>query len=64
MKQNNIFSDVKRNICNSEGVDDNEQCGSKVKEATPPKRNKLWEVENGMTYLRYGFICRMTKFWK
>jgi len=41
MKQNNIFSDVKRNIYNSEGVDDNEQCGSKVKEATPPKRNKL-----------------------
>jgi len=33
MKQNSIFSYVKRNNNNSEGVDSNEQCSSNVKEA-------------------------------
>jgi len=40
MKQNSIFSYVKRNSNNSEGVDGNEQCSSNVKEAPYPKRTK------------------------
>jgi len=40
MKQNSIFSNVKRNNKNSEGVDGNEQCSSNVKEASDPKRTK------------------------
>jgi len=40
MKQNSIFSYVKRNNNNSEGVDGNEQCTSNVKEAPPPNRIK------------------------
>jgi len=40
MKQNSIFSYVKRNNDNNEGVDGNEQHTSNVKEAPPPKRTK------------------------
>ena len=40
MKQNSIFSNVKQNNKNSEGVDGNEQCSSNVKEASDPKRTK------------------------
>ena len=53
MKQNSIFSYVKRNNDNSEGVDGNEQCGSNVKEAPDPKRtkcNSTAKLENGTTH--------------
>jgi len=40
MKQNSIFSYVKRNNNNSEGVDGNEQCSSYEKGAPDPKRTK------------------------
>jgi len=55
MKQNRIFSYVKRNNNNSDGVDSNEQCSSKVKEAPNLKGTKctviqLPKLENGMTY--------------
>jgi len=40
MKQNSIFSYVKRNNNNNECVDGNEQCSSNVKEAPNPKRTK------------------------
>jgi len=40
MNQNSIFSYVERNNNNSEGVDDNEQCSSNVKEAPNPKLTK------------------------
>jgi len=40
VKQNSIFSYVKRNNNNSEGVDGYEQCSSNVKEAPPPKRTE------------------------
>jgi len=53
MKQNSIFSCVKRNNNNSEGVDGNdEQYSSNVKEALPPKRRsgiQLPRLENGTT---------------
>jgi len=66
MKQNSIFSYAKRNNNNSEGVDDSEQCGSKVKEAPNPKRTKCNSVTKirkwDDTYFRYGSFCRMTKF--
>jgi len=39
MKQNSIFSHVKRNN-NSESVDGNEQCSSNVKEAPNPEETK------------------------
>jgi len=60
MKQNSIFSYVKRNTNNSEGVNGNEQCSSNVKEAPNPKRTKCnstakvrkWDD----TYLIYGFF--------
>jgi len=59
MKQNSIFSYVKRNN-NSEVVDGNKQCSSNVKEGPYPKRNKCnsiakvrkWED----AYLRYEFF--------
>ena len=62
MKQNSIFSYVKRNNNNSEGVDGNEQCSPNVKEAPNPKRTKCnstakvrkWDD----THLRYGFFLR------
>jgi len=61
MKQNSIFSDVKRNDNNSEGVDGNdEQYSSNVKEALPPKRTKCNAFAKvrkwSDTYLRYGFF--------
>jgi len=57
MKQiaNSIFSYVKRNNNNSEGVDGNEQCSSNVKEAPNPRRTKcnstakVWKWDD--TYL-------------
>jgi len=60
MKQNSIYSCVKRNNNNSQGVDGNDQCCSNIKEAPPPKRTKCnlfakvrkWDD----TYLRYGFF--------
>jgi len=60
MKQNSIFSHVKRNNNNSEGVDGNEQCSSNVKEAPDPKRSKCNSIakirEWDDTYFRYGFF--------
>jgi len=60
MKHNSIFSFVKRNNNNSEGVDGNEQCSSNVKEAPPPKRttcNSIARVRKwDNTYLKYGFF--------
>jgi len=60
MKQNSIFSYVKRHNNNSEGVNGNEQCSSNVKEAPDPKRTKYnstakvrkWDD----TYFRYWFF--------
>ena len=60
MKQNSIFSHVKRNNNNSEGEDGNEQRNSNVKEAPDPKRTKRnliakirkWDD----TYFRYEFF--------
>jgi len=40
MKQNSIFSYVKRNNNNSECVDGKEQCSSNVKETSDPQRAK------------------------
>jgi len=40
MKQNSIFSYVKRNNDNSEGVDGYQQCSSNVKGAPEPKQTK------------------------
>jgi len=58
MKQNSIFSYVKRNHNN--GVDGNEQCSSNVKEAPNPKRTKCNSIAKVRkwydTYLRYGFF--------
>jgi len=60
MKQISIFSYVKRNNNNSEGVNSNEQCSSNVKEAANPKWTKCNAIAkvrkwNG-TYFRYGFF--------
>jgi len=54
MKQNSIFSYVKQNNNNSEGVDGNEQCISNVKEVANPKWTKcdsFAKVENGTTHI-------------
>jgi len=60
MKQNSIFSYVKRNNNNSEGVDGNEQGSSNAKEASPTKRTKCNSIDEirkwDDTYLRYGFF--------
>jgi len=60
MKQNSLFSYVKRNNNNSEGVDGNEQCSSNVKEAPGPKRTKCNSVVKvrkwDEAYLRCGFF--------
>jgi len=60
MKQNSIFSYVKRNNNNSESVDGNEQCCSNVKEAPNPKRTKCDSTDKVRkwddTYLRCGFF--------
>jgi len=66
MKQNSIFSYVKRNNNSSEDVDGNEQCISNVKEAPDPKRTKCnliakirkWDD----TFFKTGSLCWMTKF--
>jgi len=60
MKQNSIFSYVKRNNNSSEGVDCNEQCSSNVNEAPDSRRTKYnsivkirkWDDK----YFRYGFL--------
>jgi len=60
LKQNSIFSYVKRNNNNSDGVDGNEQCSSNVKEAPNPKRTKRNSIAKvgkwDETYFRYGFL--------
>ena len=60
MKQDSIFSYVKRNNNNSEGVDGNEQCSSNVKEAPDPKRTKCNSIAKirkwDDTYFRYGLF--------
>jgi len=60
MKQNSIFSYVKWNSNNSEGVDDNEQCSSNVKEAPDPKRTKCNSIAKirqwDDTYFRRWFF--------
>jgi len=60
MKQNGIFSNVKRNNNNSEGVDGNVQCSSNIKEAPNPKRTKCNSIANVVkwngTCFRYGFF--------
>jgi len=67
MKQNSIFSYVKRNNNNSEDVDGNQQCSSNVKEAPDPKPAKCNSIAKirkcDDTYFRYVLFCRMTKFW-
>jgi len=42
MKQNIIYSYVKQQNNNSDGVDDNEQCSSNVKEAPNLKQTKCY----------------------
>jgi len=63
MKQNSIFSYVKRNNNNSEGVDSNEQCSSNVKEAPSPKRTKFnstAKLENGTAHIwDTGSFCEV-----
>jgi len=63
MKQNSIFSYVKRNNNNSEGVDGNEQCSSNVKEAPNLKRtecNSIAKVRKwDGTYFRYECFCQI-----
>ena len=65
MKQNSIFSEVKRNNNNSEGVDGNEQCSSNVKQAPNLKRTKCNSIAKARkwddTYLRSWaqFCCKM-----
>jgi len=60
MKQNRIFSSVKRNNNNSKGVDGNEQCSSNVEEAPNPKQTKCKSIAKvgkwDNTYFRYGFL--------
>jgi len=62
MKQNSIFSYVKRNNNYSEGEDGNEQCSSNVKQAPHPKWTKCNSITKvrkwDHTYLRYGFFCQ------
>ena len=58
MKQNSMFSYVKRNNNNSEGVDGYQQCSSNAIEAPEPKRTKCNSVAKVRkwddTYLTYG----------
>jgi len=60
MKKNSIFSYVKRNNNNSEGVDGNEQCSSNVKEAPDPKQTKCNSIAKirkwDDKYFGYGFF--------
>jgi len=62
MKQNSIFSYVKRNNNNNEGVGGDEQCSSNAKEAPSSKRTKCNSVDKVRkcddTYLRYAFFLR------
>jgi len=62
MKQNSIFSYVKRNNSDSECVDGNEQCSSNVKEPSDPQRTKCTSTVKVSkwddTHLRYGFFLR------
>jgi len=63
---NSIFSHVKRNNTNSEGVDGNEQCSSNVKEAPNRKRTKCHSIAKirkwDDTYFRYGFFLPDDQF--
>jgi len=67
VKQNSIFSYVKRNNNNSEGVGGNEQCSSNVKEAPPPKQIKCNSISKVRkwddTDWDMGSFCWMTKLW-
>jgi len=62
MKQKSIFSYVKQNNNNSEGVDGNEQCSSNVKESSNPQRTECTSTDKVRkrddTHLRYGFFLR------
>jgi len=66
MKQNSIFSYVKRNNNNSDGVNGNEQFSPNVKEALNSKQtkcNSIAKVRNWEgTNLQIRFFCQMTKF--
>jgi len=46
MKQNTIFSYVKRNNNNSEGDDGNEQCSSNVKEGPNPSGTNAIKLQS------------------
>ena len=63
MKQNSVFSYVKRNSNNSEGVDGNEQCSSNVEEAPNLKQTKcdsIAKARNGMTRVwDTGSFCQI-----
>ena len=60
VKQNSIFTYVKRNDNNSEGVDGHEQCSPNVKKTPNPKQTKCCSIANVRkwddTYLRRGFF--------
>jgi len=62
MKQNSIFSYVKRNNNNNEVVDGNEQCSSNVKEASYPQRTKCTSTAKVRKWddkhLSYEFFLR------
>jgi len=60
MKQNSMFSYVKRNNNKSKSVDGHEQCSSNVKEAPDPKRTKCNSIVKDRkwdgTYFIYVFF--------
>jgi len=62
MKQNSIFSYVKRNSNNSECVDGNEQCCSSITEASDPQRTECTSTAEVRkwddTHLGNGFFLR------
>jgi len=62
MKQNSVFSYVKRNNNNSEGVGGNEQCSSSIKEADNPQRTECTSIAKVRkwddTHLGNGFFLR------
>jgi len=66
MKQNSIFSYVKRNNNNSEGVDSNEQCSSNVKEARTGRWRQYYQrrvdLEGYCLYLQRSDAFRKQLF--
>jgi len=60
MKQNSVFSYVKRHNSSSEGVDGDEKCSSNVKDAPDLKRTKCKSIvkvrKRADTYLRCRFF--------